>query len=475
MDTKVITDKNVRLGFKYRRARKRLKDCLTVRVREARIHALAQAQSAACFTCEISRRCNQHPGRAKSPLSLSMNSTHPMPVAKSLQSPYKWRRSAKAPLLAIAAFLFLGFVQDSFAQPLTELLDRIANPTGSTPTPTPEPEETPHAGPSANQPPGQTITEPPDSPVHNLAALISNIWNLPLGDRITLGTLLIGLLSLGVAILISLSFSRTLSSWLTRRFRIHQGQAHLLERLFFYFLSLILVLTTLQWLQIPLTVFAFLGGALMVGIGFGSQNLMNNFISGLILMLEQKIKVGDIVEVEGNLGKVLNLGSRCSTIQKFDGVEILVPNSILLEKNVVNWTLSDPQHRFDFTLGVAYESPIEKVLEILLKSMKQQPEILTEPAPVVFFEEFGNSTLNFRLYYWLLIGQCDARQVGSEIRMRINRLCRENEIEIAFPQRDVHLKFPGPLPVEIAKPNEKPTSGPPSFYSSGTGTNPSAK
>ena len=100
-----------------------------------------------------------------------------------------------------------------------------------------------------------------------------------------------------------------------------------------------------------------------IGVGFGAQTLMNNFISGLILLAEQRIKVGDLIEVDGHLGRVIDLGTRCSRVRKFDGVDVLVPNSYLLEKNVINWTLSDRHHRYDFVVGVSYGAPTEIVMK----------------------------------------------------------------------------------------------------------------
>jgi potassium-dependent mechanosensitive channel len=275
---------------------------------------------------------------------------------------------------------------------------------------------------------------------------LSGVWNFPLfssdGTVLTLGKLISVLIALGLTLFLSRILARHVGRAATARFRLPESQTHVITTLLFYVLTVVLVLTTLQVLHIPLTVFAFLGGALMVGVGFGSQNLMNNFISGLILLLERKINVGDIVEADGQLGQITHVGSRCSSIRKPDGVEILVPNSFFLEKNVANWTLSDQDHRFDFTIGLAYGTPVEKALELLDNAVRQQPEVLTSPAPLVVFESFGDSALVFRIYYWLRVSQSDGRVVGSQIRTRIDRLCRDNHLAIPFPQREVNLHFP---------------------------------
>jgi len=279
----------------------------------------------------------------------------------------------------------------------------------------------------------------------------AGMWNFPIvefgGSVLTPGKIIGALAGLGVALFLAGAFSRRVAASLVHRFRLPASQGHVVRTLLFYLLSAVLVVTTLQLLHIPLTVFAFLGGALMVGIGFGSQNLMNNFISGLILMLEQKVNVGDMVEADGHFGRITQLGSRCCSILRPDGVEILVPNSLMLEKNVANWTLSDPNHRFDFAVGVAYGSPVERVIGLLERATKEHPDVLSDPAPLVVFENFGDSSLVFRVYFWLRIGHADGRVAGSQIRTAIDPLFRENGIQMPFPQRDVHLKVSGDNPL----------------------------
>jgi potassium-dependent mechanosensitive channel len=266
---------------------------------------------------------------------------------------------------------------------------------------------------------------------------------------ITLGKILI---AAGITLL-ALLLARLAAKWIGHKLRARRSpdvaKVQMIERGVFIALSALIVLTALNWLQIPLTAFAFLGGALAIGVGFGVQTLMNNFISGLILTAERRIKVGDIIEVEGRRGMVLNLGTRCSTVRLFDGVELLVPNSHFLEKSVTNWTLADPHHRFDFVVGVAYGSDTRAVLDLLKGCLDKQPELMSHPPAEVFFEEFGDSALNFRLYYWVDMRTCDARQVGSELRLRIDARCREAGIEIAFPQRDVHLHAAKPIRVAL--------------------------
>lgn len=266
---------------------------------------------------------------------------------------------------------------------------------------------------------------------------------------ISVGKIVLGIIGLAAGLFIAKTLARIVRNNLGRRFLVDTARAAFLEKVLYYFLLVLVVLTTLNWLRIPLTAFAFLGGALAIGIGFGAQTLMNNFISGLILLAEQRIKVGDIIEVDGHLGRVIDLGTRCSRVRKFDGVDVLVPNSYLLEKNVINWTLADPHHRYDFVVGVSYGAPTELVMRTLNHALDAQPEVLKEPKASVIFEAFGDNALNFHLYYWLDIGRYDANKVGSEIRLSIDRLCREAGIEIAYPQRDIHLHTAKPISVRL--------------------------
>lgn len=159
----------------------------------------------------------------------------------------------------------------------------------------------------------------------------------------------------------------------------------------------------LRVVNIPLTVFTFVGGVLAIGIGFGSQNIMNNFISGLIILAEHPIKVGDLVDVDGIFGHVERIGPRSSRIRAGDNTHVIVPNSAFLEKNVLNWTVSDDLLRTQVDVGVAYGSPVDEVARELERAMAEEPTILAEPAPEVLFMEFGDNALTFRALFWVRV------------------------------------------------------------------------
>jgi small-conductance mechanosensitive channel len=205
--------------------------------------------------------------------------------------------------------------------------------------------------------------------------------------------------------------------------------------------------------NIPLAVFAFFGGALAIGIGFGAQNLINNFISGMILLFDRSIKVGDIVEVDGQGGTVTAINMRNSHIKRFDGVELLVPNSQFLQQKVTNWTHSDKRMRYSISVGVAYGSPTRQVSQILLDTVEGHEMVLKDPQVVVLFEDFADNALTFTTYFWLdLISVRDNRGIVSEIRHRISEALGRAGIVIAFPQRDVHIDAQNPIAVKIVPP-----------------------
>lgn len=179
------------------------------------------------------------------------------------------------------------------------------------------------------------------------------------------------------------------------------------------------------------------------------------------MLVERPIKVGDIVDVEGVRGRVVNIGSRCSQVKLFDGVDILVPNSVFLEQKVVNWTLSDTVLRFSVKVGVAYGSPTREVAQLIEKAVKEHGKILKVPEPLIIFEDFGDSALIFSVYFWLEVTRpMDYRIVCSDIRFRIDRLFREAGITIAFPQQDVHLDSLSPVKVSLVEPETEEPAKP---------------
>ena len=207
-----------------------------------------------------------------------------------------------------------------------------------------------------------------------------------------------------------------------------------------YVLGLIIIgITTLDLLDIPLTAFAFVSGAVAIGFGFGAQNIINNFISGWILIWERPIRINDYIELGTTTGTVEQINTRSTRIRRVDGVHMLVPNSKLLEETVVNWTLVDKLLRCIVRVGVQYGSDVQKVRSIMTEVSQDHPLVLNEPACDVIFEDFGDNALIFDLYFWVSsAGKRNGRQIRSDIRFALEDAFEKAGIVVAYPQRDVH-------------------------------------
>ncbi len=270
-------------------------------------------------------------------------------------------------------------------------------------------------------------------------------------SSVSIGDIVYAIILLIIGVKISRAVSQQVAGKIMRHFGVEEGNAAAVQSLIFYFLFLIFGLLALKLINVPLTVFTLFGGAIAIGVGFGSQNIMSNFISGLILLMEQPIRVGDLVEVDRDLtGTVKRIGLRSALIRTGQNVDIIVPNNKFLEQNVVNWTLSNPKVRLQVTVGVAYGSDVRKVEELLVESTKENSRVIKYPKPFVWFTEFGDNALIFELHFWARVKTvADRRAAESSLRFEINQLFSENGITIAFPQRDVHLNTLKPLEVKM--------------------------
>lgn len=292
---------------------------------------------------------------------------------------------------------------------------------------------------------------------------VVTVWRFEIttaDDRpVTVGKILTALMLLLVGYVLARRASLWLGHQLRERAHLDEGAAAGLESLAFYTLLVSLTLAALHVAAVPLTLFTFIGGALAIGLGFGSQNIINNFISGLIILVERPIRVGDVVDVGGTFGRVSHIGARCTQVHTPTDIDILVPNSSFLESNVVNWTLGDTRVRDSVCVGVAYGSPVEEVRDLLLEAATEHRAVLADPAPFVLFTDFGASSLDFQLHYHIRLSRSVNRlTVQSDLRFAIDRLFRDKGIPIPFPQRDVHLDATAPLRVQVIT-NAAPEGG----------------
>ena len=287
-----------------------------------------------------------------------------------------------------------------------------------------------------------------------------DFWNIEIWtvdkQPVTLRKLAVAFLILVLGMIAAKYALSILRARFLKKSQLKETTASAIHKLLSYIAYLLVFLFALRMVNIPLTAFAFLGGAIAIGIGFGAQNLINNFISGFMILGERPINIGDIIEVDTVLGMVEEIGARCTRIRTGENIHILVPNSTFLEKNIINWTLSDKKIRTSVTVGVAYGSPVNTVREKLIQAVRQDPQVLNYPAPFVLFSDFGDNALIFNVFFWVEIRRIiERRQIESSVRFNIDQLFAQQGLVIAFPQRDIHLDTLTPLQVTIENPGQK--------------------
>jgi potassium efflux system protein len=260
---------------------------------------------------------------------------------------------------------------------------------------------------------------------------------------ITLGSVLVFLVSVWVAFWLARTIRVVLRDEVLPNMELPRGVGNSISTLTYYAVVTIGMMTALAAAGFKMSQLALVVGALGVGIGFGLQNVVNNFVSGLILMFERPIQPGDVVEVSGTSGKVRDIGMRATTLTTFEGADVVVPNGTLLSEKLVNWTLSDMNRRLDVSVGVAYGSDPKKVLELLMQVATSTPGVATSPEPTVIFVGFGASSLDFMLRAWTSdFGNWVT--IRSDMTVRVYEALNAAGIEIPFPQQDLHLRSVSP-------------------------------
>lgn len=262
-----------------------------------------------------------------------------------------------------------------------------------------------------------------------------------------------------VIILLSLFFwlATVASNFIRKQLQVSTSIAPSLRVLFskissfvFYTAAIIFALNTVG---IDLTAFAVFTGALGVGLGFGLQKIISNFISGIILLLDKSLKPGDVIEVEtGNgitYGWVEKLGLRYTSVTTRDGTETLIPNETFITNPVTNWSFSNSKVRRKMPIGVAYNTDVEKAMELCIEAACSVDRVIDNPTPVCQLRGFGDSSVNLEVRFWIGDPQNGVKNVESQVNVKIWKLFQEHNIEIPFPQRDVNLRSVDGTPLEI--------------------------
>lgn len=280
-----------------------------------------------------------------------------------------------------------------------------------------------------------------------------DLWNHKLitiaGIKLTFGSTILALVILAFATRISRLAVKVINKRLIEPFVDDKGARNTYQTFAFYGALAGVITMAMTVAGIPLTVFTVVGGALAIGVGFGSQNIVNNFISGVILLVEQPIKVGDIVDVDNMSGVILSIGTRSTKIKNADDKIFIVPNSFFLEKAVLNGTYEASVVRNVIDFGVAYGSDVRKVENSCLDILLNSEGVRQDPMPMVLFENFNESTLDFKMVFWADIQVENIALIKSKIRYKVNEKFKELGVEMAFPQRDVNLKISRPLDVKV--------------------------
>jgi len=280
--------------------------------------------------------------------------------------------------------------------------------------------------------------------VEELLSWLQTTWNFELfhlGDSpFTTKTFLLLILSLFLLFYISSKIRKVLVNRIFPRYGLEIGISQSMATIVRYVLIIIGLIIIFQTTGIDLSAIGLLIGALGVGIGFGLQNITNNFISGIIILFERPIKVGDRIELDDLAGNIIDISARATTIITNDNIVVIVPNSDFINNRVINWSHNNKEVRLNFPVGVSYNEDPEKIRKLLTEVANENHGVLSSPEPYIRFEGFGDSSLNFDVLVWTSEYIDRPKILRSELYYEIFAKFKENNIEIPFPQRDIHLK-----------------------------------
>lgn len=267
---------------------------------------------------------------------------------------------------------------------------------------------------------------------------------------VSLFSILMFILVVLIFFLLSRIVNRILLKKMLVKLKVQKSTRFMLLRINHYLIIITGFIVAFQFIGINLSGLAVIFGLLSVGIGFGLQNVTSNFVSGLILLLERPIKIGDRVTIGNTEGDVTEINMRSTTIRTLNNITYIVPNSDFISSNVINWSHGDPKIRLDIKVGVSYNSNLENVIAALKKVAQENPEVLNKPEPKVLLWEFGDSAWNMELQAWIKEPH-EYRRIRSDINCSIVHQFREDQIEIAFPQQDIHLRSSIPFPLKATE------------------------
>jgi len=270
---------------------------------------------------------------------------------------------------------------------------------------------------------------------------------------LTIMSIVLGIVILLVFVLISKGLRKLLKTRVFDKYQLDEGIQLVILKLTHYLLVGLGIIIAVQSIGLNLTSLAVVFGLLSVGIGFGLQNVASNFVSGLIILFERPIKIGDRITIGDVWGDVVNISLRATLVRTVDNITIIVPNSEFISSQVINWSHGDPKVRVHILVGVAYGSDVPLVIKSLLEVADNHPDVMKDPAPRVWFTDFGDSSLNFELLVWTPDPK-KRHDIISELNRGIDNIFRRNKIQIPFPQRDLHVRSSVPIQAFSGTKNE---------------------
>ena len=278
--------------------------------------------------------------------------------------------------------------------------------------------------------------------VSDITGSVRRVLDYPIfpSSGITTASLLALVLLFGLVVLAERVVRRYFITRLLGRTHLEPAMQFALARVMGYALLGLGFYISLQMVGVNLNSLAFVAGAVGVGLGFGLQNIISNFISGLIILAERPIAIGDRVEIGGVAGQVREISLRSTTVITNDNMAIIVPNADFITQRVTNWSYEDPRVRFRIPFGVAYGTDLSKLRQLMLEVADEHPKALKDPKPELFFVGFGDSSLNFELGVWSSESTISPRRFRSDLFFAIEKKLRESGIEIPFPQQDLHVR-----------------------------------
>ena len=281
-----------------------------------------------------------------------------------------------------------------------------------------------------------------NEPLQTIWDFIVKVWTTELfgPDTVTIGGILMLVFLFASVIIVERILQRLLIRRFLSKTRLQPSLQYGLSRIIGYTLIAIGFYVAFQSVGFDLSSLAIVAASLGVGVGFGLQNIINNFVSGIIILAERPISIGDRIEVAGVAGRVTKIQLRSTTVVTNDNITMIVPNADFISNTVTNWSHGDPKVRIRVPVGVAYGSDLKLLQRLLLEAAEEHPKALRDPLPVVLFTEFGDSSLNFELGVWTQEMTATPIHFTSQMNFIIEQKLRENDIEIPFPQRDLHVR-----------------------------------